>query len=113
LGTLQFLEAFEVEWIYSGHWPAYHGAALAEFLVECRRFMDNASFLVWKTLERHPEGVTLPACIEDYGPALKSCPAANQWLLMYPLRGHLLYLKQQGTVKKIKSEGHTCWKLAA
>ena len=40
LGTLQFLEAFAVEWIYSGHWPAYHGAAVAEFLAECRRFMD-------------------------------------------------------------------------
>ena len=113
LGTLQFLETFEVEWIYSGHWPAYHGAAVAEFLAECRRFMDNASSLVWKTLERHPEGVTLPACVEDCGPALRSWPATNQWLLMYPLRGHLLYLEQQGTVKKIKSEGHTCGKLAA
>jgi glyoxylase-like metal-dependent hydrolase (beta-lactamase superfamily II) len=113
LGTLQFLEAFEVDWIYSGHWPAYHGPAVSEFLAECRSFVDNASALVWKTLERHPEGVTLRACMEECGPALGSWPANNQWLLMYPMHGHLLYLEQQGTVKKIKIESQTRWKLAA
>jgi len=30
-----------------------------------------------------------------------------------PMHGHLLYLEQQGTVKKIKTEGQTRWKLAA
>jgi glyoxylase-like metal-dependent hydrolase (beta-lactamase superfamily II) len=113
LGTLQFLEAFEVEWIYSGHWPAYHGSAVSEFLAECRNFVDNASTLVWKTLERHPEGVTLRTCIEDCGSALGTWPANNQWLLMYPMHGHLLYLEQLGTVKKIRSGSETRWKLAA
>jgi glyoxylase-like metal-dependent hydrolase (beta-lactamase superfamily II) len=113
LGTLQFLEALEVEWIYSGHWPAYHASAVSEFLAGCRSFVDQASSLVLKTLERNPEGVTLSACIEECGPALGNWPAGNRWLLMYPMHGHLLYLEQQGTVTRVKSEAHTRWKLVA
>jgi glyoxylase-like metal-dependent hydrolase (beta-lactamase superfamily II) len=113
LGTLQFLEALEINWIYSGHWPTFNGAAAAEFLAECRRFVDKASALVMKTLERHPEGVTLLMCIDECGPAMGNWPSNNQWLLMYPLYGHLLHLEQLGVTKKLKGEGHTRWKLAA
>lgn len=113
LGTLQFLEALEIDWIYSGHWPVYNGAAAAEFLAECRRFVDKASGLVWKSLERHPEGLTLRVCIDECGPALGNWPAGNRWLLMYPLHGHLLHLEQQGAVTRIKGQEHSLWKMAA
>jgi glyoxylase-like metal-dependent hydrolase (beta-lactamase superfamily II) len=113
LGTLQFLEALEINWIYSGHWPTYHGSAAAEFLAECRRFVDKASALVMKILERHPEGVTLLMCIDECGPVMGNWPENNRWLLMYPLHGHLLHLEQQGVTKKVKGEGHTRWQLAA
>ena len=53
------MELFEIEWIYSAHWPTYHGSQVAEFLAECRKFVDKASAIVMKTLERHPEGVSL------------------------------------------------------
>ena len=112
LSTLQFLEALEVDWIYSGHWPAYNGAGAAEFLRECRRFVQKASMLVNKALDRHPEGVTLLMCIEECGPAMGNWPASNQWLLMYPLHGHLVHLEQQGLTKRIEGKGHTRWTLA-
>lgn len=113
LGTLQFIEAFDVEWIYSGHWPTYHGPAVAEFLAESRRFIDEASTLVRKSLERNRDGLTLQTCIQECGPALGNWPAANRWLLMYPLHGHLLYLEQQGSITRLTGEGLTRWKLAA
>jgi glyoxylase-like metal-dependent hydrolase (beta-lactamase superfamily II) len=111
LGTLQSLESLDIEWIYSGHWPTFHGSQVSDFLVECRRFVDSASSLVWRALELHPEGLTLVACMNECGPALGSWPASNQWLLMYPMHGHLVYLEQQGLIVKTGGAGHTRWKL--
>jgi glyoxylase-like metal-dependent hydrolase (beta-lactamase superfamily II) len=120
LGTLQMLQAFDIEWIYSGHWPAFHGSQVSEFLAESRRFVDNASALVWKTLEKHPEGVTLRAFMDECGPVLGGWPSTNQWLLMYPMHGHLLLLEQQGRVTKIaakkfdgKKNEPVQWKIAS
>jgi glyoxylase-like metal-dependent hydrolase (beta-lactamase superfamily II) len=113
LGTLQFLEALDIEWIYSGHWPTYHAAAAKDFLAESRRFVDKASALVMKNLENHPEGVTLLSCIAECGPAMGAWPATNQWLLMYPLHGHLLHLEQLGVTTRIEDDGHVRWRLAA
>jgi len=112
LGTLQLLHAFEIKWIYSGHWPAFHGSQVSEFLSESRRFVDAASNLVWRILEKNPEGVTLKACMDECGPALGAWPMNNQWLLMYPLHGHLSHLEQQGRVTKLRSEGRVQWKIA-
>jgi len=58
---------FDIDWIYSGHWPTYHGSQVSEFLTESRRFVDNAAALVWKTLEKHPEGVTCGASWMNVG----------------------------------------------
>jgi glyoxylase-like metal-dependent hydrolase (beta-lactamase superfamily II) len=111
LGTLQMLQAFDIDWIYSGHWPTYHGSQVSEFLTESRRFVDNAAALVWKTLERHPEGVTLRGLMDECGPVLGAWPLTNQWLLMYPLHGHVSLLEQQGSVTRIAGTGNVRWKI--
>jgi glyoxylase-like metal-dependent hydrolase (beta-lactamase superfamily II) len=113
LGTLQMLHAFEIDWIYSGHWPTYHGSQVSEFLTESRRFVDNAASLVWKTLEKHPEGVTLRAFMDECGPVLGAWPLTNKWLLMYPLHGHLSLLEQQGRVTRFAGKEHVQWKVAS
>jgi hypothetical protein len=93
------------------HWPTFHGSQVSEFLGESRRFVDSASNLIWRSLEKHPHGVTLQACMDECGPALGAWPATNQWLLMYPLHGHLLHLEQQGRVTKVRGQGHVQWKI--
>jgi glyoxylase-like metal-dependent hydrolase (beta-lactamase superfamily II) len=113
LGTLQMLRAFDIEWIYSGHWPTFHGSQVAEFLDESRRFVDTAANLVWKTLEKHPAGVTLRRFMDECGPVLGGWPLNNQWLLMYPLHGHLLLLEQQGRVTRLAGKEHVQWKIAS
>jgi glyoxylase-like metal-dependent hydrolase (beta-lactamase superfamily II) len=112
LGTLQMVHAFEIEWIYSGHWPAFHGSQVSEFLSESRRFVDTASSLLWRYLEKNPAGVTLQARTDECGRALGAWPGNNQWLLMDPLHGHLLHLEQQGRLTKLRGEGHVQWKIA-
>jgi glyoxylase-like metal-dependent hydrolase (beta-lactamase superfamily II) len=109
LSTVQLFENLEIEWIYSAHWPLYGGPQVAEFLAECRKFVDRAEDQVKRAIERHPEGVTLRQCIDECGPALGNWPANNRWLLMYPLHGHLAHLEQQGVVKQVRDGGAVRW----
>jgi glyoxylase-like metal-dependent hydrolase (beta-lactamase superfamily II) len=112
VSTLDFIESFDVEWIYSAHWPTYHGSQVADFLGECRKFVNDASAIVWETLEKNPEGISLKGLIDECGPVLGNWPSGNRWLLMYPMHGHLTYLGLQGAVKKSKSKGDTVWALS-
>lgn len=113
LRTLQMLQAIEIDWIYSGHWPAFHGSQVSEFLTESRVFVEKAAALVLKTLEKYSAGVTLRTFMDECGPALGAWPLTNQWLLMYPLHGHLLQLEQQGRVTRFAGREHVQWKLAS
>jgi hypothetical protein len=64
-----------------------------------------ASFLVWKTLQENPEGVTLRAFMDECGPILGGWRLSNQWLLMYPLHGDLLFSEQRDlAVKRCSKE---------
>jgi glyoxylase-like metal-dependent hydrolase (beta-lactamase superfamily II) len=111
LSTVQLIESLEVKWIYSAHWPPYPVEKATEFLDECRRFVQMADAQVRKSLERHPGGLTLRACMDECGPLLGRWPAANKWLLMYPLHGHLAHLEETGEVVRIHGDEHVHWKM--
>ena len=111
LSTVQLIESLEVEWIYSAHWPPYRMENAVEFLDECRRFVQMAAGQVRKSLERHPDGLTLRACMDECGPLIGKWPAANQWLLMYPLHGHLAHLEETGEVVRTHQSEHVRWKM--
>jgi glyoxylase-like metal-dependent hydrolase (beta-lactamase superfamily II) len=110
LSTVQLIESLDVEWIYSAHWPVYPLGKAAEFLDECRRFVQMADSQVRKALERHPEGITLRECMDECGPLLGKWPASNRWLLMYPLHGHLTHLEEIGEAVRVHDGGHVKWK---
>ena len=111
LSSVQLIESLEVKWIYSAHWPPYAVEKATEFLDECRRFVQMADAQVRKSLERHPGGLTLRACMDECGPLLGGWPAANKWLLMYPLHGHLAHLEETGEVVRIHGDEHVHWKM--
>ena len=72
-----------------------------------------ALFLVWKTLQENPEGVTLRAFMDECGPILGGWRLSNQWLLMYPLQGDLLFREQQDLVVKCRSKEKVRSKVAS
>jgi len=111
LSTVQLIESLEVKWIYSAHWPPYPVERATEFLDECRRFVQMAGAQVRMSLERHPGGLTLRDCMDECGPLLGRWPSANQWLLMYPLHGHLAHLEETGEVIRIHDGEHVHWKM--
>ena len=111
LASVQTVEALDVHWIFSAHWPTYTGSRVPEFLSECRDFVDRAGALIRDTLQSHPEGITLRECIAGCGPALGRWPEQNEWLLMYPVHGHLLRLEQMGLARQIRGgAGHVLWR---
>jgi glyoxylase-like metal-dependent hydrolase (beta-lactamase superfamily II) len=111
LSTVQLIESLEVDCIYSAHWPPYPMERASEFLDECRRFVQMADGQVKKSLERHPEGLSLRTCMDECGTALGKWPAANQWLLMYPIHGHLAHLEETGEAIRVHDSEYVRWKL--
>jgi glyoxylase-like metal-dependent hydrolase (beta-lactamase superfamily II) len=105
LASIQTIEALDVQWIYSAHWPTYSGAGIAEFLAESRNFVERAGARIRDALENHPEGVSLRECMAECDPALGKWPPQNEWLLMYPVHGHLAHLEELGVVRRIVGEG--------
>ncbi len=105
LSSIQTIESLDVQWIYSAHWPTYSGPQISEFLAECRNFVDRAGYLIRNALESRPEGISLHDCIAECGPALGSWPVQNEWLLMYPVHGHLAHLVQLGLAQQKRGEG--------
>jgi glyoxylase-like metal-dependent hydrolase (beta-lactamase superfamily II) len=110
LASIQTVEALKVDCIFSAHWPTYSGPQVNEFLSECRRFVDHADTILRHALEQNPEGLTLRECIEKCGTLLGHWPKENQWLLMYPVHGHLSYLEQSGIIKQDRSTGAVRWR---
>jgi len=111
LSTVQMIEALDVEWIYTGHWPVYHLDDAKEFLRECRRFVKMAEEQVRSALHRNKGGLTLTECIQQCGPRLGDWPENNRWLLMYPFHGHLSLMESNGEIERMAGEGYTRWKL--
>jgi glyoxylase-like metal-dependent hydrolase (beta-lactamase superfamily II) len=105
LSSIQTVEALDVQWIYSAHWPTYSGAQIAEFLAECRNFVERASARIRDALENHPEGISLRDCMAECGPAMGTWPPQNEWLLMYPVHGHLAHLEELGIARRTGEEG--------
>jgi glyoxylase-like metal-dependent hydrolase (beta-lactamase superfamily II) len=110
LSTLQLIECMDVRWIYSGHWPAYRGPAVQEFLAQCHAFLGCVEQQIDLALERRPAGISLRDMIEECGPALGKWPPANRWLLMYPFHGHLTLREERGHVTRVKTDGLTLWR---
>lgn len=111
LATVQTIEGLDVESIYSAHWPTYSGPQVNEFLSECRRFVDDADAFIRRALEEEPAGLTLRECIQRCASGLGAWPKQNEWLLMYPVHGHLSHLEQIGLAKMERSEGLSRWRL--
>jgi glyoxylase-like metal-dependent hydrolase (beta-lactamase superfamily II) len=112
LSSIQTVEALDVQWIYSAHWPTYSGARIAEFLAECRNFVERAGARIRDALESRPDGITLRECMAECGRAMGKWPAQNEWLLMYPVYGHLAHLEELGTARQTRGEdGLTRWQM--
>jgi glyoxylase-like metal-dependent hydrolase (beta-lactamase superfamily II) len=104
LATVAYLENKPIEHMFSGHWPAVHGAEVQAFLRESRRFVETADALVQAKLRDETKGVTLKSLLAAVSPKLGTWPAEADVFLQFAIFGHLVRLQQRGVVRASKTE---------
>jgi glyoxylase-like metal-dependent hydrolase (beta-lactamase superfamily II) len=100
LATVQFLESMPIEHMYSGHWPASHGAAVATFLDSSREFVLRASELLIDYFRAHRNRITLKQILADLSSRLGDWPESTSPFLQFALHGHLERLTQNGVIRR-------------
>lgn len=103
LSTIQYLEHKPIEHMFSGHWPAVHGADVRAFLKDSRRFVETADELVKKTLRERTKGTTLKELLAAVSPRLGTWPTEGDVFLQFALYGHITRLEQNGVVRARKT----------
>jgi len=104
LATIQFLEKWPIEHIFSGHWPALHGKEVGAFLDESRKFVLTTDSLLQAYFRGHHGGITLKQILTDLGPKLGDWPTDTAAFLQFALYGHLVRLQQQGVIHQDTSQ---------
>jgi hypothetical protein len=86
--------------MFSGHWPAQHGAAVQAFLNSSREFVLRADELLKSYFKAHHGGITLKQILADLSGKLGAWPDATSPFLQFAMYGHLVRLEQNGTIRK-------------
>jgi glyoxylase-like metal-dependent hydrolase (beta-lactamase superfamily II) len=101
LATIHFLENKPIEHMCSGHWPAAHGAGVAEFLKTSRDFVLRADDLVKKYFRERRSNITLRQILAELSSRLGDWPDSAAPFLQFALYGHLDRLCQTGVIRRL------------
>jgi glyoxylase-like metal-dependent hydrolase (beta-lactamase superfamily II) len=99
LSTIQYFEHLPISVLYSGHWPVMRGEEVKDFLSESRRTVEFVDRVILRTLQKHPAGQTMKELINAVAEAVGDWPDDGVFLAMFPIKGHMDRLEQQGRVK--------------
>ena len=98
LATIGRLEAMDIEWLLTSHYPVRRGPEVAEFLAESRAFTERVDAALAAELVAGPR--TLGELTVALGPRLGGWPDAASQYLCYPLLGHLERMVEFGRALK-------------
>lgn len=104
LATVAFLENMPIEHMFTGHWPAVHGAEVTHFLAQSRSFVMLADELLQAYFKAHHGGVTLKQILADLSPKLGAWPDDMAPFLQFAMYGHLVRLEQKGILRGAKTK---------
>ena len=110
LATIQFLEKWPIEHIFSGHWPGLHGKEVKSFLEASRTFVLTTDNLLQSYFKAHHGGITLKQILTDLSPKLGDWPTETAPFLQFALYGHMVRLEQRGVIRRDNSRPVE-WKL--
>ena len=112
LSTLCHFEALEIDALYSGHWPIMHGEEIHDFIAESRQTVELFDQVILRDLGKHAAGLTLAELIDAVANAVGDWPKDSWALAMFPVKGHLDRLEQQGKVRPVRGTRPVKWQLA-
>jgi hypothetical protein len=97
---------------YSGHFPPMRGEEIGNFIAESRQTVELFDRVLLRDLGKHPEGLTLEQLIETVANAVGDWPRDTWLLAMFPVKGHLDRLEQQGKIRPVPGARPGKWQLA-
>jgi glyoxylase-like metal-dependent hydrolase (beta-lactamase superfamily II) len=112
LSTLRYFESLDMDVFYSGHFPAMQGEEIANFISESRQTVELFDRVILRELGHHPEGLRLEQLIDAVANAVGDWPKDTWVLAMFPVKGHLDRLEQQGKIRPIAGARPGKWQLA-
>ena len=112
LSTLRYFETLDIEVLYSGHWPVMRGEAIRDFVAESRQTVELFDRVILTSLERNSVGLTLKELIDAVANAVGDWPQTTWGLAMFPVKGHMDRLEEQGRVRRLDGTRPVKWLLS-
>jgi glyoxylase-like metal-dependent hydrolase (beta-lactamase superfamily II) len=113
LSTLRYFEHLPIDALYSGHWPIMHGEEIRDFIAESRQTVELLDRVILTNLEKNGTGLTLEELIDAVANAVGDWPRDSWTLAMFPVKGHMDRLEEQGKVRALRGTRPVKWELAA
>ena len=111
LSTLRYFEGLPIDVLYSGHWPIMRGEEIRDFIAESRQTVELFDRVILASLRKTPPGLTLKELIDVVAGAVGDWPRDSWGLAMFPVRGHMDRLEQQGKVRALRGTRPLKWQL--
>jgi glyoxylase-like metal-dependent hydrolase (beta-lactamase superfamily II) len=112
LSTLRYFEGLSIDVLYSGHWPIMRGEEIRDFIAASRQTVELFDRVILHALEKTPVGLALADLIKAVADAVGDWPRATWTLAMFPVKGHMDRLEQQGKVRVLRGTRPVRWQSA-
>ncbi|HKT12191.1 MAG TPA: MBL fold metallo-hydrolase [Terriglobia bacterium] len=109
LSTIRYFEHLPISVLYTGHWPVMRGEEVKDFLAESRRTVEFVDRVILRSLETNRSGLTLKELIDTVAAAVGDWPDDGVFLAMFPIKGHMDRLEQQGKVNLDRGSHPAKW----
>jgi glyoxylase-like metal-dependent hydrolase (beta-lactamase superfamily II) len=110
LSTLRYFEHLPIDVLYSGHWPTMRGEQIRDFTAESRQTVEMLDRVIISNLEKNPAGLTLKQLIDAVANAVGDWPPESWRLAMFPVKGHMDRLEEQGKVHAARGARPVVWR---
>jgi glyoxylase-like metal-dependent hydrolase (beta-lactamase superfamily II) len=111
LSTLRYFEHLPMETLYSGHWPTMRGDEIRDFIAESRQTVELLDRAILASLEKNRPGLTLKELMDAVTNAVGDWPPDQLVLAMFPVKGHLDRLEEQGKIRVVRGARPGKWEL--
>ena len=109
LSTIRHFESLPLSVLYTGHWPVMRGEEILDFFSESRRTVEFVDRVIQRALQKHPSGLTMKDLIDTVAAAVGDWPDDGVFLAMFPIKGHMDRLEQQGRAKLDRASRPAKW----
>ena len=112
LSTLRYFEHLPIDTLYSGHWPIMRGEQVRDFIAESRQTVELIDRAILKSVEKNRAGLTLKDLMKAAADAVGEWPPDQLVLAMFPVKGHIDRLVEQGKIRAVRETRPVKWELA-